>query len=215
MKYGYFDDGAREYVIENYRTPLPWINYLGSDDFFTILSHTAGGYAFYKDAKLRRITRYRYNNLPLNQEGFRIYVNEGGTVWNPGFQPCRTELDAYECRHGLGYTVIKGKKNQLAVSQELYVPKGENVLLNRVTAVNESGAAKKIDLFAFVEFCLWDALDDSTNFQRNWSIGEVEVEEGRIYHKSEYRERRNHYAVFFANRTPDSFDTARDSFMGP
>ena len=214
MKYGHFDDQRREYVIENYETPLPWINYLGSDEFFTILSNTAGGYAFYKDARLRRITRYRYNNLPLDQDGFHIYVKDGDTVWNPGWQPTQTPLDSYTCRHGLGYSVITGRKNGLSVREELYVPKNDPILCLRVTASNKSGTRKVFDLFSFVEFCLWDAQDDSTNFQRNYSTGEVEVEGNVIYHKTEYRERRNHYAAFFASKDMTSFDTSRESFMG-
>ena len=214
MKFGHFDDLNKEYVIEKYETPLPWINYLGSDSFFTLLSNTAGGYAFYKDARLRRITRYRYNNLPLDQDGFHIYVKDRDTIWNPGWQPVQTALDEYECRHGLGYSVITGKKNDILVKQELYVPKYDNILLQRVTVNNTADTAKEIDLFSFVEFCLWDAMDDSSNFQRNYSTGEVEVEGSAIYHKTEYRERRNHYTVFYANKPVDSFDTSRDSFMG-
>ena len=174
MKYGYFDDLHREYVITDYKTPLPWINYLGSDDFFTLLSNTAGGYAFYKDARLRRITRYRYNNLPLDQDGFHIYIKDKDTIWNPGWQPCKTKLDKYECHHGMGYTTIIGRKNGVEARQELYVPKNDNILLMRVTLTNNSKKEKKLDLFSFVEFCLWDAQDDSTNFQRNFSTGEVE-----------------------------------------
>ena len=214
MKYGYFDDLHREYVITDYKTPLPWINYLGSDDFFTLLSNTAGGYAFYKDARLRRITRYRYNNLPLDQDGFHIYIKDKDTIWNPGWQPCKTKLDKYECHHGMGYTTIIGRKNGVEARQELYVPKNDNILLMRVTLTNNSKKEKKLDLFSFVEFCLWDAQDDSTNFQRNYSTGEVEVEGSVIYHKTEYRERRNHYAAFFVNRKVDSFDSSRDKFTG-
>ncbi len=214
MQFGHFEDQKKEYVISNCRTPLPWINYLGSDEFFALLSNTGGGYAFYKDAKLRRITRYRYNNLPLDQDGFHIYIKEKDVIWNPGWQPSKTELDSYECRHGLGYSIITGTKNKLSVRQELYVPKYDNILLMRVTVNNTSDQPKNVDLFSFVDFCLWDAQDDTTNFQRNYSTGEVEVEGSNIYHKTEYRERRNHYAVFFANKKIDSFDTSRDSFMG-
>ncbi|MBR4421993.1 MAG: hypothetical protein IKS69_05620, partial [Erysipelotrichaceae bacterium] len=214
MRYGYFDDQNREYVINNCETPLPWINYLGSDEFFTLLSNTAGGYAFYKDARLRRITRYRYNNLPLDQDGFHIYIKDNKTIWNPGWQPTRTKLDKYECRHGMGYSVISGTKNKISVRQELYVPKNDNILLMRVTVKNNDKKDRSLDLFSFVEFCLWDAQDDTTNFQRNYSTGEVEVEGSVIYHKTEYRERRNHYAVFFANKKVTSFDTSRDAFMG-
>ena len=214
MQYGHFDDLKKEYVITNYETPLPWINYLGSDSFFTLLSNTAGGYAFYKDARLRRITRYRYNNLPLDQDGFHIYIKDNKTIWNPGWQPTKTKLDHYECHHGRGYTTIIGKKNKIEAKQELYVPKDDNILLMRITLRNDDRKNRELDLFSFVEFCLWDAQDDTTNFQRNFSTGEVEVVGSAIYHKTEYRERRNHYAVFFANKKIDSFDTARDSFMG-
>ena len=197
MKFGFFDDARREYVITTPRTPLPWINYLGSEDFFTLLSNTAGGYSFYRDARLRRLTRYRYNNAPLDQEGFHIYIKDGETVWNPGWQPAQTELDRYECRHGLGYSIIEGAKDGVEVRQELMVPLGENCLLMRVTVKNDSGADKALKLFPYLEFCLWDAMDDASNFQRNYSTGEVEVVGAAIYHKTEYRERRDHYAVFW------------------
>ena len=214
MQFGYFDDARREYVIETPRTPLPWINYLGSENFFTLLSNTAGGYSFYRDARLRRLTRYRYNNSPLDNEGFRIYIKEGETVWNPGWQPTQTELDAYRCRHGLGYTVIEGAKNGVTARQELFVPQGDNCLLTRLSLRNDSASEKALQVFPYVEFCLWDAMDDSSNFQRNYSTGEVEIVGSAIYHKTEYRERRDHYAVFWANRPCDGFDTARESFLG-
>ena len=214
MKYGSFDDARREYVITTPRTPLPWINYLGCENFFALVSNTAGGYSFYRDARLRRLTRYRYNNSPLDSEGFRLYIRDGDTVWNPGWQPVQTEPDRYRCRHGLGYTVIEAEKNGIAASQELLVPRGENCLLMRLSLSNRSGEARALQVFPYVEFCLWDAMDDSTNFQRNYSIGEVEVTPSAIYHKTEYRERRNHYAVFWADRPADAFDTAREAFLG-
>ncbi|MBR5342743.1 MAG: glycosyl transferase [Oscillospiraceae bacterium] len=214
MKYGHFDDARREYVITTPRTPLPWINYLGNEDFFTLISNTAGGYAFFRDARLRRITRYRYNSCPLDQEGFHIYIKDGETVWNPGWQPTQTALDAYRCRHGLGYTVFEGEKNAIAAKQELLVPQGDRCLLIRLTLTNRGGETRSLQVFPYIEFCLWDAMDDGSNFQRNYSTGEVELDGAAIYHKTEYRERRDHYAVFWANRLPDGFDTARESFIG-
>ena len=214
MRFGYFDDARREYVITTPRTPLPWINYLGCEDFFTLLSNTAGGYCFYRDARLRRLTRYRYNNCPLDSEGFRVYIKDGDTVWNPGWQPVQTELDSYSCRHGLGYTIIEGEKDGVGARQELFVPKGERCLLIRLTVSNNCSMIRKLQVFPYLEFCLWDAMDDSSNFQRNLSIGEVEVKDSAIYHKTEYRERRDHYAVFWANRPFDGFDTSREAFIG-
>ncbi len=219
MKYGHYDDARREYVIETPKTPLPWINYLGSQDFFALISNTAGGYSFYKDARLRRLTRYRYNNNPFDQEGFRLYIrdvdsNVKGVVWNPSWQPVQTPLDFYECRHGMGYSLFRGCKNGIEAVQTMFVPTDDNALLYHVKIVNNSKIHKNIQLFSFVEFCLWDANDDSTNFQRNYSIGEVEVVGSSIYHKTEYRERRNHYAVFWCNRNVDGFDTDMDVFNG-
>ena len=214
MQYGYFDDARKEYVITTPRTPLPWINYLGSESFFALCSNTAGGYAFYRDARLRRLTRFRYNGSPLDGEGFRIYIKDGERVWNPGWQPTQTELDSYRCRHGLGYTVIEGVKDGLAATQELLVPQGDDCLLLRLTLRNGGAQPKTPRIFPYLEFCLWDAMDDSSNFQRNYSTGEVEVVGSAIYHKTEYRERRDHYAVFWSDRTPDGFDTSRDAFLG-
>ncbi len=214
MKYGHFDDQAREYVISTPRTPLPWINYLGSKDFFSLISNTAGGYSFYKDAKLLRLTRYRYNNCPLDGGGRYYYIKDGDTIWNPGWQPVQTELDSYSCRHGLGYTVIEGEKNGLHAELLAFVPVSDACEINRITLTNHSEEEKQIDLFSFLEFCLWNAQDDSSNFQRNFSTGEVEVEGSTIYHKTEYRERRNHYAVYSVNHAIDGFDTSREAFIG-
>ncbi len=214
MKYGHFDDQAREYVIDTPRTPYPWINYLGCEKFFGIISNTAGGYCFYRDARLRRVTRYRYNNMPVDNGGRYFYIKDGDTIWNPGWKPVKTELDAYSCRHGMGYTVITGRKNGLTASQLSFVPLGKNAEVHQITLTNETDAAKDVILTSFVEFCLWDASDDMLNFQRNFSTGEVEVEDGVIYHKTEYRERRDHYAFYAVNTPIDGFDTDMETFLG-
>ena len=214
MKYGHFDDKAREYVIDTPRTPYPWINYLGSENFFGIISNTAGGYCFYRDARLRRITRYRYNNLPVDNGGRYFYIKDGDTVWNPGWKPTKTELDAYSCRHGMGYTVITGEKNGVEARQLSFVPLGLNAEVHQIALTNKTGAARDLILTSFVEFCLWNAQDDMLNFQRNFSTGEVEVEGSVIYHKTEYRERRNHYSFFAVNKPVDGFDTDMETFLG-
>ncbi|MCR4887182.1 MAG: glycosyl transferase [Clostridiales bacterium] len=214
MKFGHFDDAAREYVISTPRTPYPWINYLGSENFFGIISNTAGGYCFYRDARLRRVTRYRYNNMPVDDGGRYFYVKDGDTVWNPGWKPVKTELDEYSCRHGMGYTVITGKKSGLRASQLSFVPLGVNAEVHQITLTNESGAAKDVTLTSFVEFCLWNAQDDMLNFQRNFNTGEVEIEGSVIYHKTEYRERRNHYSFYAVNVPVDGFDTDMETFLG-
>ncbi len=214
MKFGYFDDVHKEYVIETPATPLPWINYLGNDGFFGLISNTAGGYHFYKDAKLRRITRYRYNNVPADQGGRCYYIKDGDTIWSPSFLPAKTRLDEYQCRHGLGYSSFHGAKNQISVDMTFLVPLNKNCELNRLVIKNHSSEEKKLQLYSALEWCLWNAVDDSTNFQRNLSTGEVEIEGSTIYHKTEYRERRNHYAFFTVNSKVDGFDSDRDTFLG-
>ena len=214
MKFGYFDDRALEYVITTPRTPLPWINYLGCNDFFSIVSNTCGGYSFYKDAKMLRITRYRYNSVPLDSNGKYYYIQDGDVTWNPGWLPTQTPLDFYECRHGIGYSRFTAKKNGLKADLLNFVPLHDTCELNHLTLTNESESPKSFKVFSYVEFCLWNALDDMTNFQRNLSTGEVEIDGATIYHKTEYRERRNHYAFFSVNAKPDGFDTSRDAFIG-
>ena len=214
MKFGYFDDTNKEYVITTPRTPYPWINYLGTQEFFSLMSNTSGGYSFYKDARLRRITRYRYNNVPVDCGGKYFYIYDNGDIWSPGWKPVKKELDSYCCRHGLGYTKITGERNGVSVETLFFVPLNKNAEVQKVTVTNTGKEKKKVTLFSFVEFCLWNALDDMTNFQRNFSTGEVEIDEGTIYHKTEYRERRNHYAFYSVNSKVDGFDTDRESFMG-
>ncbi|MEX2125885.1 MAG: glycosyl hydrolase family 65 protein [Woeseia sp.] len=213
-RFGYFDDANREYVIGDPCTPWPWINYLGCENFFSLISNTAGGYCFYRDAKFRRLTRYRYNNVPMDDGGRYFYIKDEDTVWSPGWKPCRTELDDYECRHGLGYSRITGQKNGLRAAALFLVPLNDNVELHCVGIQNLSGRPRTFKVFSLLEWCLWNAEDDMTNFQRNFSTGEVEVENSVIYHKTGYRERRNHYAFYGVNSDIVGFDTDRDAFLG-
>lgn len=215
MKYGYFDDKRKEYVITTPKTPLPWINYLGTEDFFSLLSNTCGGYSFYKDARLLRLTRYRYNSVPADSSGHYIYIREGDTFWNPGWMPSKTPLDSYRCRHGMGYSVFEAVRNQLRADLTVFVPVGISCEIAMLTLSNEGTERKEVSVFSCVEFCLWDAMDDMTNFQRNFSTGEVEIHGPVIYHKTEYRERRNHYAFYSVNAPVEGFDTDRAAFLGP
>ncbi len=214
MKFGYFDDENREYVITEPKTPYPWINYLGSDGFFGLISNTAGGYCFYRDARLRRITRYRYNNVPIDMGGRYYYINDGGAVWSPSWSPVKRDLESYSCRHGMGYTVITGENAGIKAETTYFVPVGYNGEVHKLRVTNTSAQEKTFSVFSFVEWCLWDANDDSANFQRNFSTGEVEIEGSTIYHKTEYRERRNHYAFFHCSEKITGFDTSREEFLG-
>ena len=236
-RYGHFDDEHREYVITDPQTPWPWINYLGNEDFFSLISNTAGGYSFYKDAKFRRLTRYRYNGVPMDNGGRYFYIKDcpltptpsrgdGGGFWSPGWKPCKTPLDFYECRHGMNYTRITGRKNEVECSVLYFVPLKTWAEVQKLTLRNLSKEVKRLKLFSLQEWCLWNAATDMENFQRNFSTGEVEVEsptpalpsrEGVatvIYHKTEYKERRNHYAYYSVNTQAQGFDTDRESFVG-
>ncbi|MGA3031121.1 MAG: glycosyl hydrolase family 65 protein [Candidatus Limnocylindrales bacterium] len=217
MRYGHFDDERREYVITRPDTPLPWINYLGSEAYFGIISNTAGGYSFYRDARLRRLTRYRYNNAPLDLGGRYVYLrdDDSGEYWSPSWQPTQRDIEDYSCRHGLGYSIIGSRFKGIRGETLYFVPLGENLEVWRIRVTNERATPAKISLFDSIEFCLWEANEDATNFQRNYSTGQVEVEDGVIYHKTEYRERRDHFAFFACSAPLAGFDTQRDAFLGP
>jgi cellobiose phosphorylase len=217
MRYGHFDDEHREYVITRPDTPLPWLNYLGTDAYVGIISNTAGGYSCYRDARLRRLTRYRYNGVPADSGGRYLYLrdNRSGEYWSPSWQPTRCDLDSYECRHGLSYTRISSARLGVRAETLYFVPPGETLEVWRLRVRNERGGPADLSVFSSVEFCLWDAQDDATNFQRNYSTGEVEVDGGVIYHKTEYRERRDHFAYFACSEPLAGFDTQREEFLGP
>ncbi len=214
MKFGFFNDSDREYVITSPATPQPWSNYLGNEEFFSLISNTCGGYSFYKDAKLLRLTRYRYNNVPADTNGRYYFIKHNDTVWTPAWQPVKTELDSYECRHGLGYSRFTSSKNKIEAKLTAFVPLHETCEVNQLILTNNNETCEQLDLTSYVEFCFWNAVDDATNFQRNLSIGEVEVCGSEIYHKTEYRERRNHFAYYTVNAEIDGFDTSRDAFLG-
>ena len=227
MRYGHFDDAAKEYVIETPATPLPWINYLGNEDFFSLISNTGGGYSFYKDAKLRRITRYRYNNVPADNGSRCYYLSlmdsdaadaKPVETWSPTFLPSKTPLNSYKCRQGIGYTVFEAAKNGIESKLTAFVPLHTHAEINRLDVTNTTDKPAVIDVTGSVEWCLWNAVDDSSNFQRNLSTGEVEVEREDdatlLYHKTEFKERRNHYAFYAVNSPVVGFDTSRDEFLG-
>jgi len=216
LKYGYFDDENKEYVITRPDTPLPWINYLGCESYFGIISNTAGGYSFYKDARLRRLTRYRYNNVPTDFGGRYLYIrnNQTSEFWSPTWQPTRCDLEQYNCRHGLGYTIISSIYKYIEAKVCYFVPLGDNLEIWQLTLQNHNKNSVNLSIFSCIEFCLWDANDDTTNFQRNLNTAEIEVENGVIYHKTEYRERRNHFAYFACSESITGYDTQRDKFLG-
>jgi len=216
MQFGFFDDVNHEYIINQPNTPLPWINYLGNNAYYGIISNTAGGFTFYKDPLLRRLTRYRHNNVPLDYGGRYLYLRDNlkDEFWSPSWQPTQNELKEYSCRHGQGYTIIKSTYNDIEAQIKYFVPLGESLEIWQLTLVNNRNKKVNISVFSCIEFALWNAKDDATNFQRNFNIGQIEVEDNTIYHKTEYRERRNHFAFFSCSEQMVGYDTQRESFLG-
>jgi cellobiose phosphorylase len=213
---GRFDTAAREYVIATPTTPLPWINYLGGKDFHSLISNTCGGYSFYRDAKLRRITRYRYDSVPLDNTGKYLYVVDGDApAWNPGWRPTRTPLDAYECRHGLGYSIFSAAKDALHAKLTVLVADDLSVELQALDLSNRSATRKSVRIVSYVEWCQWNAEDDAANLQRTLSLGETYVEDGIVCHMTGYRERRRHYAYHAASVPIIGYESDRDAFLGP
>ncbi len=219
MKFGYFDKENKEYVITRPDTPLPWINYLGAEDYCALFSNTAGGYSFYKDPKERRLLRYRYNNVPMDRGGRYLYLkdNKSGDYWSASWQPVLKNLDEYkyECRHGLGYSTITSEYSGIKTKTTYFVPIGENLEIWKMEVKATGDKPRDLSLFSFVEFCLWDALNDMTDYQYNLNIGETEVKDNIIYHISRYRVQQNVVAYFScANAAAKGFDTQRSDFMG-
>lgn len=214
-KFGHFDNDNYEYVITDPFTPSPWINYLGNDGFHGLISNTAGGYTFFRDPKFRRLTRYRYNNVPVDTGGRYFYISDGDDAWSLAGRPMDTLLDKYECRHGMGYSRFLSRKNGVEAKATCFVPLNTTAEVYMVSLENTGAKSKQLSMFSFLEWCLWNAEDDATNFQRNLSTGEVEISESTLFHKTEYRERRNHYAFYHVNHELAGFDTCRDSFLGP
>lgn len=205
MRYGHFDDAAKEYVIETPATPLPWINYLGNEDFFSLISNTGGGYSFYKDAKLRRITRYRYNNVPADNGSRCYYLSlmelrfrpdaKPVETWSPTFLPCKTPLDSYKCRQGIGYTVFEASKRGIESKLTAFVPLHTNAEINRLDVTNttdEPGRHRRDRLHGMVPCGMpWTTRPTSsaTCPPARWRI-ERETDATLLYHKTEFKERR-------------------------
>lgn len=216
MRFGCFADENLEYVIDKPTTPLPWINYLGEKKYCALISNTAGGYSFYTDPRERRILRYRYDNVPMDQGGRYIYIKDDkkGDFYSPTWQPVRKKLEKYQCRHGLGYTAIASLYNSIKTRITYFVPLDEDLEVWHMEIENKDSKTREITIFSYVEFCLWDAVDDSTNFQRTWSIGKAHCEGSTIIHDTLHESWVDTLAFFGTSEKIDSFDCQRREFLG-
>jgi cellobiose phosphorylase len=214
LEYGYFSKDYREYVITRPDTPTPWINYLGNSEYCAMISNTAGGYSFHKDPRNRRITRYRYNNIPTDRPGRYIYIRDSktGKYWSPTWQPTLTKLDSYECRHGLGYTKISSSGHGIESNVTYFVPVDHNLEIWILTLKNTSSGDVYLKIFSYCEFCLWDAPRDQNDLQSIQFVGISRYNEGAIlYH---FFDESTGYAFFASSEKIESHDCNRESFIG-
>lgn len=220
MDYGYFDEKNKEYVISRPDTPTPWINYLGLQEYCAIISNTAGGYSFHKDPRDRRITRYRYNNLPVDRPGRYIYLRDNSTkeYWSATWQPTKKDLKVYgyECRHGLGYTQINSSYQGIETTATYFVPCKENLEVWILRVKNTTNRQRGLSLFTYIEFCLWQAIMDMQDFQYSLNISRADCVGDAIYHLTYYYPNAGYknFAYFSANKKICGFDTDREAFIG-
>lgn len=220
MRYGYFDDKEKEFVITRPDTPTPWINYLGCDEYCALISNTAGGYSFHRDPKDRRITRFRYNNVPVDRPGRYIYLRDelSGDYWSGAWQPVLKDQGyKYECRHGLGYTLIKSKYAGISTETLYFVPIGENLEFWALKVKNDSKKVRRLKIFTYLEFCLWHAEMDMTDFQYALNIASAVNEGDLIFHQTGYAPKsgRCGLAYFGSNKKISGYDCDRETFIGP
>ncbi len=217
MKYGYFDAKNREYVITRPDTPTPWFNYLGNGGFSGIISNNAGGLVFDGDPGKRRITRYKYNQLPPDRQGHFIYIRdmESGEYWSPTWQPVMKSLDFYEARHGLGYTTIKSSYQGIETEITYFIPEGKKYEIWQGKIKNNSGKKRKLKLFSYMEFSCHDAMVDvNMEWARYYMTGRYE--DGVIVFdpSSESLCGQRIFNFFGTSLEVEGYDCWRDAFIG-
>ncbi|MBM4986068.1 N,N'-diacetylchitobiose phosphorylase [Vibrio parahaemolyticus] len=218
MKYGYFDNENREYVITRPDVPAPWTNYLGTEKFCTVISHNAGGYSFYNSPEYNRVTKFR-PNATFDRPGHYVYLrdDETGDYWSISWQPVAKSLDEanYEVRHGLSYSKFKCEYSGISATKTLFVPKGEDAEIWDVVIKNTSDKPRTISAFSFVEFSFSHIQSDNQNHQMSLYSAGTSYNEGVIEYDLYYNT--NDFEGFYylaSTFDPDSYDGQRDSFLG-
>lgn len=217
MRYGYFDDAAREYVIDRVDVPVSWTNYLGTQEMGAVISQNAGGYAWLRSPQYHRITRFRPNGVPLDRPGHYVYLRDGATgeYWSISWQPVGIPLDKakYECRHGLSYSRFLCEYQGIRASQTLFIPRDDEIEVWDVRLENITGETRTLDLFGYVEFSFHHIDVDNQNFQMSLYAAGSTYKNGAVEYELHYEE--DSYQYFAASFIPDSADGLRDSFIGP
>jgi N,N'-diacetylchitobiose phosphorylase len=216
LRYGYFDNENREYVIDRVDVPVSWTNYLGVKDLCTVVSHNAGGYSFYKNAEHQRVTRFRANGVPLDRPGHYVYLRDDdtGEYWSISWQPVGKSLDEakYECRHGLSYSKFSCDYQQIEAEQTLFIPIDDDVELWDVKIANRGSGPRNLSVFAYAEFSFHHIEIDNQNLQMSLYASGSSYLDGVIEYDFHYEPSTFHY--FTGSFAPDGFDTMRDSFLG-
>lgn len=216
MKYGYFDNEKREYVIDRVDLPVSWTNYLGVEDMCAVVNHTAGGYLFYKTPEYHRITRFRGNSVPMDRPGHYVYIRDNGSgdYWSISWQPVGKPLEEaeYICRHGLSYSVYECNYSKIRAKQTLSVPLGDKAELWDVVVKNEDTKPRDLSLFTYCEFSFHHIAIDNQNFQMSLYCSGSSYEDGVIEYDLFYEEFGCQY--FTSSAEPDGFDCLRDRFIG-
>lgn len=215
MRYGYFDNRKREYVIDRVDVPVSWTNYIGLKDMYGVFNHTAGGYLLYKSPEYHRITRFRPNGVPMDGPGHYVYLRdeETGDYWSLSWQPVGKPKEHYSCRHGLSYCKYLCNYSGIDAQQTLFVAMDDPVEIWNVTLRNDSGRPRKLSVYSYLEFSFHHIDMDNRNFQMSLYAAGSRYEDGIIEHDLYYEE--NGYQFFTADFQPDGFDCLRDRFIGP
>ncbi|MHB9026083.1 MAG: GH36-type glycosyl hydrolase domain-containing protein [Armatimonadota bacterium] len=218
MQYGYFDDAAREYVISNPETPGAWINYLMGGELYAFISQAAGGVAFYREPAEGRLTRYRFNGLPVDSPGFYLYIQDGETTWNPSFCPTRTPLDTYRCRHGLGYTTFESSKNGIAAKVTYTIPPDDPVLLWSVELTNTSQETRALQLSTYLEFSLHTFTKDEFAYcvcGNQWRLTFDPAVNGIRIDYFAFESPFHGQSIFASSAPVTAYEIDRERFIGP
>ena len=216
MRYGFFDDKNREYVIERPDVPVSWTNYLGTKDLCTVISHNAGGYMFYKSTEHHRITRFRQNGIPLDRPGHYVYIRDDdtGEYWSVSWQPVGKDISKarYTCRHGLSYSKFQCEYDGIKAEQLLFIPLDDDIELWDVKIKNDSGRKRRISVFSYAEFSFHHVEIDNQNLQMSLYASGSNYSDGIIEYDFFYEPWTYHF--FASSFDPDSYDCVRDKFIG-
>ena len=215
MRFGYFDNEHREYVIDRVDLPVSWTNYIGVKDMYGVFNHTAGGYLLYGSPEYHRITRFRPNGVPMDGPGHYVYLRDedSGDYWSISWQPVGKDKKHFSCRHGLSYVKYRSDYSDIMAQQTLFVPVDDPVEIWDVRLRNDSDRVRRLSVCSYLEFSFHHIDMDNRNFQMSLYAAGSRYEDGVIEHELHYEE--NGFQYFTADFTPDSFECLRDQFIGP